>query len=107
MPDRPAIDAREVDRIEAIVTADDADRADDFLARCVPGSTWVVRIRTAEVEAKVLARSPLGTFDERVCTCLSLPPRPPRPRRARPPDPDRGRRLLRPRGLGQGPALGG
>ena len=72
MPNRPDPDAREVDRIEAIVTADDSDRADDFLARCVPGSTWVARIRTAEVEAKVLARNPLGTFDERVCTCLSL-----------------------------------
>ncbi len=72
MVPRPAPDAREVDRIEAIVTADDSGRADAFLARCVPGSTWLAQIRTAEVDAIVLARSPLGTFDERVCTCLSM-----------------------------------
>jgi hypothetical protein len=72
MPSRPQPDAREVDRVEALVTADDADLADDLLARCVPGSTWLALIRTAEVAATVVARSPLGTFDERVCTCLSL-----------------------------------
>src|SRR4051812_12249453 len=72
MVPRPAPDAREVDRIEAIVTADDSERAEAFLARCVPGSTWLAHVRTAEVEATVVARSPLGTFDERVCTCLSL-----------------------------------
>ena len=72
MPHRPEPDAREVDRIEALVTADDSDRADALLARCVPGSTWLAQIRTAEVEATLLARNPLGTFDERVCTCLSL-----------------------------------
>ncbi len=72
MPRRPDPDAREVDRVEGLVTADDAERADDWLARCVPGSTWLARIRTAEVAATLLARSPLGTFDERVCTCVSL-----------------------------------
>ncbi len=72
MPTREPPDAREVDRFEALMTADDSDRADDLLARCVPGSTWTARIRTAEVAATVLARNPLGTFDERVCTCLSL-----------------------------------
>ena len=72
MPVRPQPDAREVDRIEALVTADDSDRADDLLARCVLGSTWTAQIRTAEVTATVVARNPLGTFDERVCTCLSL-----------------------------------
>ena len=65
-------DAREVKRIEALVTADDSTRADDLLVRCVPGSTWTALIRTAEVTATVVARKPLGTFDERVCTCLSL-----------------------------------
>jgi hypothetical protein len=72
MPLRSQPDAREVDRIEALMTADDSDRADDWLGRCVPGSTWTALIRTAEVTATVVARSPLGTFDERVCTCLSL-----------------------------------
>jgi hypothetical protein len=73
MPSRPEKpDAREVDRVEALVTADDPARADEVLARFAPGSTWLARIRTAEVEATVLAHNPLGTFDERVCTCLSL-----------------------------------
>ncbi len=72
MPVQTPPDAREVDRIEALVTADDSDRADDLLARCVLGSTWTALIRTAEVTATVVARNPLGTFDERVCTCLSL-----------------------------------
>jgi hypothetical protein len=72
MPTRPQPDAREVDRVEALVTVENADLADDLLARCVPGSTWIALIRTAEVAATVVARNPLGTFDERVCTCLSL-----------------------------------
>jgi hypothetical protein len=72
MPSRSQPDAREVDRVEALVTADDSDLADQLLARCVPGSTWTAMIRTAEVTATVVARSPLGTFDERICTCLSL-----------------------------------
>jgi len=72
MPLRSQPDAREVDRVEALMTADDSDLADDWLARCVPGSTWTAMIRTAEVTATVVARNPLGTFDERVCTCLSL-----------------------------------
>jgi hypothetical protein len=65
-------DAREVDRIETLVTANDPARVDAFLARCVPGSTWSVQIRTALVSATVLARRPLGSFDEHDCTCLSL-----------------------------------
>ena len=65
-------DAREVAVIEALVTANDAAKADTFLARCLPGTTWRVRIRTADVLAKVRDRRPLGSFDERVCTCLSL-----------------------------------
>ncbi len=72
MPARPQPDAREVDRVEALVTADDSDHAENWLARCIPGSTWLARIRTAEVLATVVARNPLGTFDERICTCLSL-----------------------------------
>jgi len=72
MPSRSQPDAREVSRLEAIVTADDADLADRWLARCVPGSTWLAMIRTAEVTATVVARNPLGTFDERICPCLSL-----------------------------------
>ncbi len=72
MPARTQPDAREVDRIEALVTADDSDRASEFLDRCVVGSTWTAFIRTAKVTATVVARSPLGTFDERICTCLSL-----------------------------------
>ena len=72
MPIRTPPDAREVDRFEALVTVDDADRAPEWLYRCVPGSTWTAQIRTAEVAATVVARNPLGTFEERVCTCLSL-----------------------------------
>lgn len=69
---RPPIDAREVDRVEALVTADDSRRVDEFLGRCEFGSRWLARIRTADVEATVLARSPLGTIDERQVTCLRL-----------------------------------
>src|SRR4051794_39265272 len=69
---RPQPDAREVDRVEALMTVDDSSTVETFLARCVPGSTWTAHIRTATVAATVLARSPLGTFDERVCTCLRL-----------------------------------
>ena len=65
-------EAREVDRIEALVTVVAPGATDAFLARCVPGSTWTARIRTATVAATVLARSPLGTFDERDCTCVRL-----------------------------------
>ena len=73
MPDpRPWPEAREVDRIEALVTVNDPARADEFLDRSVPGSEWTLRIRTAEVSATLISRAPLGTFDERVCTCLSL-----------------------------------
>ena len=70
---RPAIpDAREVVRVEAIVAADNADQGRTGYARCQPGSTWIAQIRTAEVAATVVAKSPLGTFDERMCTCLSF-----------------------------------
>ncbi|MFO0957611.1 MAG: hypothetical protein U0800_09130 [Isosphaeraceae bacterium] len=72
MADPRPIDAREVDRVEALVTADDSARADEFLSRCEFGSRWLARIRTAEVEATVLARNPLGSFDERQVTCLRL-----------------------------------
>ena len=69
---RPLPEAREVDRVEALVTVNDAARAEEFLERCVPGSEWTVRVRTAEVSATLIRRTPLGSFDERVCTCLSL-----------------------------------
>lgn len=65
-------DAREVDRILALVTVDDPDRVDAFLERCVVGSRWRAHVRTAVVSARVLERAPLGTFDERVCTCVTL-----------------------------------
>src|SRR5204863_7024741 len=65
-------DAREVDRIEALATVLEPEAVDAWLARCVPGSTWSARIRMAAVTATILARSPLGTFDERVCSCLRL-----------------------------------
>jgi hypothetical protein len=69
---RPQPEAREVDRVEALATVNDSARADDFLERSIPGSEWTVRIRTAEVSATLISRKPLGSFDERVCTCLSL-----------------------------------
>ncbi|MDB5351687.1 MAG: hypothetical protein JWN86_2934 [Planctomycetota bacterium] len=66
-------DSREVARVEALSTVDGGDpEIDAFLDRCVPGSTWTARIRTAEVSATVLSRAPLGTFSERVCTCVRL-----------------------------------
>lgn len=65
-------DAREVDRVEAIIVADNAEPGADWPARCGPGSTWIAQIRTAEVAATVVSKVPLGTFDERTCTCLSL-----------------------------------
>jgi hypothetical protein len=69
---QPKIDAREVDRVEALVTVPDDARTDDFLDASVPGSSWQVQIRTASVAARLIARVPLGNFDERVCTCLRL-----------------------------------
>ncbi len=72
MPQSRVPDAREVDRVEAIVAAENAAQGLDWPARCTPGSTWIAQIRTAEVVATVLAKNPLGTFDERMCTCLSL-----------------------------------
>jgi hypothetical protein len=72
MPQPRDPDAREVVKVEVLATADDAGRAEDFVASCVPFSSWLVRIRTAEVSAEVKKRVPLGTFDERVCTCVSL-----------------------------------
>lgn len=68
----PKIDAREVDRVEALVTVPDNSRIDDFLEAGVPGSPWQVQIRTASVAARLIARVPLGNFDERICTCLRL-----------------------------------
>ncbi len=73
MPEpRPLPEIREVDRIEALVTVNDPSRSGEFLDRCTPGSDWTVRVRTAEVDATLIARQPLGSFDELVCTCLSL-----------------------------------
>ncbi len=66
-------DIREVARVEALATVDGDDPATEmFLDRCVPGSTWTARIRTAEVVATILSRAPLGTFPETVCTCVKL-----------------------------------
>lgn len=65
-------DAREVDRLEALVTVNDPAKADEFLRECLPGTVWHVRIRTAEVWATIRDRKPLGSFDERDCTCVSL-----------------------------------
>jgi hypothetical protein len=65
-------DAREVDRVDGLMTVDDSARADEFLARCVPGTNWTARIRTARIRAGVVSRGPLGTFDERVCSCVRL-----------------------------------
>jgi hypothetical protein len=58
--------------VEVLATADEPHDPDAFLARCLVGSTWTAKIRTATVRALVLSRSPLGTVDERVCTCLRL-----------------------------------
>jgi hypothetical protein len=69
---RPWPDAREVDRIETLVTVDDPARIDEFLERSIPGSAWFVQVRTAQVLSTLLHRRPLGTFDEHDCTCLSL-----------------------------------
>ena len=65
-------DAREVNRVDALVTVEDAALVDAWLARCIPGSTWRALIRTANVAATVLERKPLGTFEETVCTCVRL-----------------------------------
>lgn len=73
MPNSPPLpEIREVDRVEALVTVNDPAKVDAFLSRAIPGSEWTVFIRTAEVTATLIARNPLGSFDERVCTCLSL-----------------------------------
>ncbi len=66
-------DSREVARIEALATVMGGDaETDAFLDRCVPGSTWTAHVRTAEVTGTVLSRTPLGTFSERICTCLRI-----------------------------------
>ncbi len=72
MPTSRDPDAREVVKVEALATADEPARAEEFLEHCVPYSAWLVQIRTAEVSAEVKRRVPLGTFDESVCTCVSL-----------------------------------
>ena len=72
MPSRNDPDAREVVKVEALATVDDASRAEEFLERCVPFSEWLVKIRTAEVSAEVKKHRPLGTFAETVCTCVTL-----------------------------------
>ena len=60
-------------RVEALSTVEGGDRETDlFLERCVPGSTWTARIRTAEVAATVLSRVPLGSFSERDFSCVRL-----------------------------------
>ena len=69
---RPELDAREVDRFDALMTVEDQATVDAFLERCRFGSSWRAQIRTADVGATVLSRAPLGTFDERVCTCVRL-----------------------------------
>ena len=61
-------DAREVDRLDAVVTPAEATDPGAFLARCVAGSVWLVSIRTAEVRGRLEARTPLGTLDERLGT---------------------------------------
>lgn len=65
-------DAREVDRLDAVVTPAESVEPDAFLARCVPGSLWTVAIRTAEVRARLESRSPLGTLDQRLGTRVRL-----------------------------------
>jgi hypothetical protein len=63
---------REVIHMDVLATASDPHDPDQFLEECLVGSTWLARIRTAEVRATVLSREPLGSFDERSCTCLRL-----------------------------------
>ncbi len=65
-------DAREVDQVDALVTVTDPGSVTAFLERCTVGSRWQVRIRTAEVDATVQGREPLGLIDERQCVCLRL-----------------------------------
>lgn len=63
-------EAREVTVVEALVTMPDPALVEAFLSRCTVGSLWRARIRTAEVEAVVAARAPLGLIDERQCLCV-------------------------------------
>jgi hypothetical protein len=65
-------DAREVDRVDALVTVADPNRVDEFLDRCAEGSSWNAHIRTADVRATVIRRHPLASISERDCTCLRL-----------------------------------
>lgn len=65
-------DAREVETISALVTPDEGTDASTFLEHCLAGSSWRVRIRTAEVAATLTTKSRLGGFDERICCCLKL-----------------------------------
>ncbi len=67
-----AIDAREVKLIDGLVTAVDGTDPEQFLDYCTVGSLWIVSIRTATVQATLRSRRPLSTFDEAVCTCLTL-----------------------------------
>ncbi len=66
------IDAREVTSVEVLATSDGPHDPDAFLKKAVVGSTWYADIRTASVNAVVAARAPLGSVDERICTCLRL-----------------------------------
>src|ERR1700760_1471769 len=73
MPSSRDPDAREVVKVEALATVDDAERAEEFLTQCVPFSRWLVRIRTAGGAAEGRKRMPLGPFDEPVCPCVTPP----------------------------------
>ncbi len=85
---RPPPEARELDRIEALATVNDTARADEFLDRCVPGSEWTVRVRTAEVSATLISRPSSGHVRRAsVRTRLSLWLSRARSRRAGPPHP--------------------
>lgn len=65
-------DAREVDRVDALLTVVDPERVDAFLDRCIEGSRWMTHIRTADVEGIVTRRHPLGSISERDCLCVRL-----------------------------------
>lgn len=68
----PRIDARERKSIDGLVTSVDATDPSHFLERCTLGSTWIVSIRTATVRGTISRRTPLATFDETACTCLTI-----------------------------------
>ncbi|MFM7129921.1 MAG: hypothetical protein ACKO85_05820 [Isosphaeraceae bacterium] len=65
-------EAREVVLVRGLFAPDAAERAGELVQKAIPGSLWLVKIRTAEVTGEVIFRSSLGGFPLEECMCIDL-----------------------------------